>query len=208
MSYFAGLISTVFERRYARSVTTEAEGRNIEELAHDLLGAQGEVSGSTLARMILDQYAQADDAQKKAFFTLMLHDLEIDPVDVVESLKLYKEVPSKSSYRAYARASEPRRQELLRRLNQIPGGTERLVSMRNDLLRMMQDDPALWPLDVDFQHLFASWFNRGFLVLRPINWSSPAEILEKIIAYEAVHAIDSWEELRRRLQPSDRRCFG
>lgn len=208
MSYFAGLISTVFERRYARSVSTDAEGRDIDELAHDLLGAQGEVSGSTLARMILDQYAQADDAKKAAFFGLMLRDLEIDPVEVVESLKRYKEAPSKSSYRAYARASEPKRQELLRRLNQIPGGTERLVSMRKDLLRMMKDDPAFGPLDVDFQHLFASWFNRGFLVLRPINWASPAEMLEKIIAYEAVHAIDSWDDLRRRLQPSDRRCFG
>jgi malonyl-CoA decarboxylase len=62
-------------------------------------------------------------------------------------------------------------------------------------------------LDLDFRHLFASWFNRGFLVLRPINWQSPAHILEKIIAYEAVHAIDSWEDLRRRLEPSDRRCF-
>ena len=80
--------------------------------------------------------------------------------------------------------------------------------MRKDLLQMMREDPKLEPLDVDFQHLLASWFNRGFLVLQPINWSSPAEVLEKIIAYEAVHAIDSWDDLRRRLQPSDRRCFG
>jgi len=80
--------------------------------------------------------------------------------------------------------------------------------MRQDLLEMMNHDTKLEPLDVDFQHLFASWFNRGFFVLRPINWSSPAEILEKIIAYEAVHAIDSWDDLRRRLQPADRRCFG
>ncbi|WP_299685205.1 malonyl-CoA decarboxylase [uncultured Tateyamaria sp.] len=208
MSYFAGLISTVFERRFARSVTSDAEGRNIHELAQDLLGAQGEVSGSTLARMILHHYGQADDDQKRAFFEFMLHDLEIDPVAVVESLKHYKETPTKDSYRSYAMASEPDRQELLRRLNQVQGGTERLVAMRKDLLRLMREDPKLGPLDVDFQHLFASWFNRGFLVLRPINWSSPAEILEKIIAYEAVHAIGSWDDLRRRLQPTDRRCFG
>ena len=80
--------------------------------------------------------------------------------------------------------------------------------MRKDLLRFMKTDPALAKLDADFRHLFSSWFNRGFLVLRPINWQSPAHILEKIIAYEAVHAIDSWDDLRRRLQPSDRRCFG
>ncbi|UWR21173.1 malonyl-CoA decarboxylase [Sulfitobacter sp. S190] len=208
MSYLSGLFSTVFERRFARAVSSGAEGRAINDLAHDLLGTQGEVSGSTVARLILDHYAHAEPNEKRAFFDFMLRDLEIDPVDVVETLKTYKQSPSKRSYQAYARASEPRRQELLRRLNQVPGGTQRLVSMRHDLLRMMQQDAALGPLDVDFQHLFASWFNRGFLVLRRINWSSPAAVLEKIIAYEAVHAIDSWDDLRRRLEPSDRRCFG
>lgn len=208
MSYLSGLFSTVFERRFARSVSTDAQGREITDLARDLLGTQGEVSGSTLARLILDQYAQADRSGKKAFFEFLLRDLEIDPVEVVETLKDYKASPSKRSYRAYATASEPKRQELLRRLNQVRGGTQRLVSMRRDLLQMTREDSKLEPLDVDFQHLFASWFNRGFLVLRHINWSSPAEVLEKIIAYEAVHAIDSWDDLRRRLQPDDRRCFG
>ncbi len=208
MSYLGGLFSTVFERRFARAVSSEVEGRGINELSLDLLGASGEVSGSTLAQLILDGYAAGDAAAKKAFFEFMMQDLDIDPVDVVESLKTYKEFQTKRSYRAFVEASEPRRQELLRRLNGVPRGTERLVSMRKDLLQMMKDDPKLAPLDVDFGHLFASWFNRGFLVLRPINWSSPAEILEKIIAYEAVHAIDSWDALRLRLQPSDRRCFG
>lgn len=208
MSYFAGLFSTVFERRFARAVSSEAQGRGIADLAQDLLGSRGEVSGVTFARLILDGYAAADRAGKQAFFEFMLRDLEIDPVEVVESLKRYKEAPSKRSYKAYAQAAEPKRQELLRRLNQVPEGTQRLVSMRSDLLQMMKEDRTLEPLDVDFQHLFASWFNRGFLVLRPIDWSCSAEVLEKIIAYEAVHAIDSWEDLRRRLAPSDRRCFG
>jgi len=79
--------------------------------------------------------------------------------------------------------------------------------MRRDLMQMSKDDPVLAAVDVDFVHLFRSWFNRGFLVLRPISWETPAHILEKIIAYEAVHAIDSWDDLRRRLQPTDRRCF-
>jgi len=62
-------------------------------------------------------------------------------------------------------------------------------------------------LDADFVHLFSSWFNRGFLVLRRIDWSTPAMILEKIIRYEAVHAIQSWDDLRRRIDPPDRRCY-
>ncbi|MEO1293158.1 MAG: malonyl-CoA decarboxylase [Pseudomonadota bacterium] len=103
--------------------------------------------------------------------------------------------------------TEARRQELLRRLNFAPGGTEALVRMRSALLSAVKDNENFKRVDADFQHLLASWFNRGFLVLRPIDWNTPAQILEKIIEYEAVHEIDSWDELRRRLQPADRRCF-
>jgi malonyl-CoA decarboxylase len=104
-------------------------------------------------------------------------------------------------------ASEPRRQELFRRLNLAPSGTAGLVRMREDMLGHLPAHPMLKAVDRDFNHLFASWFNRGFLVLRPINWSTPAIVLEKIIRYEAVHAITDWDDLRRRLDPPDRRCF-
>mgnify|MGYP006134165153 CR=1 FL=1 len=93
MSYFSSLFTTVFERRFARAVSSDAEGRGITNLALDLLGTQGEVSGVTLARLILDQYGQADTTGKHAFFNFMMQDLEIDPVEVVESLKVYKETP-------------------------------------------------------------------------------------------------------------------
>jgi len=208
MSFFSDLISTVFERRYRSALSDEARGRTAEDLARDLLSSHGEVSGSTLARLIFDRYAQMDTDEKRAFFRFMTHDLEIDAEQVTQTLHAYQTTPSKSTYRAFALACEPQRQELTRRLNQVPGATGRLVGMRKDLLDLMRDAPDLAPLDFDFKHLFSSWFNRGFLVLRPINWSSPAEILEKIIAYEAVHAIDSWHDLRRRLQPVDRRCYG
>lgn len=208
MSFFSGIISTVFERRYRRAVSDAASDRTLPELAQGLLGNHGEISGVALASVILDRYASLDTADKHSFFDFMMHGLEIDPQEVVLTLKTYKEEPTKENYRAFSIASEPRRQELARRLNQVGGATGQLVEMRKDLLALLPKHPDLGPLDVDFQHLFASWFNRGFLVLRPINWSSPAEILEKIIAYEAVHAIDSWDDLRRRLQPVDRRCFG
>src|ERR1700685_2485718 len=101
----------------------------------------------------------------------------------------------------------PRRLELFRRLNLAPGGTAALVRMREQLLDAMdhRDDLAL--VDNDFVHLFSSWFNRGFLVLRRIDWSTPANILEKIIRYEAVHEISDWDDLRRRIDPPDRRCY-
>ncbi len=208
MSLFGDLISTVFERRYRGALPGMSDDRPTQELAIDLLGNHGEVSGGSLAALILDRYAAMEPDEKRTFFAFMTHELEIDPEQVTSTLATYQENPSKASYRAFAAACEPRRQELARRLNQIPGATGQLVGMRKDLLELIRDTPELAPLDVDLKHLFASWFNRGFLVLRPINWSSPAEILEKIIAYEAVHAIDSWDDLRRRLQPADRRCFG
>ncbi len=104
-------------------------------------------------------------------------------------------------------ASEPRRHELFRRLNRAPGGTAALVAMRADLLQLVKQNPSLAIVDRDFLHLFGSWFNRGFLVLRRIDWSSPAALLEKIIRYEAVHEIGDWDELRRRIDPADRRCY-
>ncbi|WP_227270385.1 malonyl-CoA decarboxylase [Roseobacter weihaiensis] len=208
MSYFGELISTVFERRYRKALSDEVDGRTTSDLCEALLSSHGEVSGGTLARNILDRYAGMDAEEKTAFFEFMTHELEIDPDVVLTTLQAYRDNPGKASYRAFAAACEPRRQELARRLNQVPGATGQLVSMRKDLLGKMKERPDLEPLDVDFKHLFSSWFNRGFLVLRPINWESPADILEKIIAYEAVHAIDSWDDLRRRLKPGDRRCFG
>ena len=208
MSFFSELVSTIFERRYQKVLLKETEDKTTVELADALLGSIGEVSGATLARSILDRYAVMAPNEKLDFFEFMTDKLEIDPEYVIKALDAFKIDPSKATYQAFAEASEPKRQELARRLNQFPGATGQLVKLRKDLLGVVKDRPKLGPLDVDLKQLFSSWFNRGFLVLRPINWSSPADILEKIIAYEAVHAIHSWDDLRLRLKPTDRRCFG
>jgi len=208
MSFFGDLISTVFDRRYRKALSDELDQRTIGELCEALLSSQGDVSGQALARNILDRYTGMNADEKILFFESMTNDYELDHEHVLATLKAYKARPGKATYQAFANAVEPRRQELARRLNQVPGATSQLVALRKDLLDIIKERPDLAPLDVDLSHLFSSWFNRGFLVLRPIDWSSPAEILEKIIAYEAVHAIDSWDDLRRRLQPGDRRCYG
>jgi malonyl-CoA decarboxylase len=93
------------------------------------------------------------------------------------------------------------------RMNMAPGGTAALVAMRKDLLSNLRSEPGLKPLDSDLCHLLGSWFNRGFLEFRRIDWQTPAAVLEKLIAHEAVHEIQGWEDLHRRLAP-DRRCFG
>ncbi|MDG2298258.1 MAG: malonyl-CoA decarboxylase [Planktomarina sp.] len=207
MSIFGDLISTLFEKRYRNIFLTNSHDKSIIELSKDLLGSFGEVSAGALAHMIFDKYSQITFDEKRTFFNFMAHDLEINPDEVRVALDAYQTNPSETTYKNFSTASEPKRQELIRRLNHPDGATERLVGMRKDLLSLIKENPELAPVGIDLKHLFTSWFNRGFLVLRPINWSSPAEILEKIIAYEAVHAINSWEDLRARLQPEDRRCF-
>lgn len=208
MSILADLLTTVFERRYRRnSLGFELDGRPLSELATALLGSAGETTRQVVAQEILTRFESLEDGEKLEFFRHIATQMNIDPEQVRVTLDEYERTPGKASYRAFAEAVEPKRQELIRQLNKVPGATGALVKMRADLLRLGVKEPELAALDLDFRHLFASWFNRGFLVLRPISWESPAHILEKIIAYEAVHAIDSWNDLRRRLEPEDRRCF-
>ncbi len=207
MSLLADLLSTVFERATKPLAQQADSGAPLDEMMRDLVRNHDEVQGMVLAQQILNRYHAMEDADKKAFFLMLAQDMDIQPDQVRAALDAYEEERTKATYRAFVEAAEAPRQEMLRRLNQIPGATGQLVAMRADLLKLVRAHPELAPVDLDFRHLFASWFNRGFLVLRPVNWDSPAQILEKIIAYEAVHAIDSWDDLRARLQPSDRRCF-
>ena len=206
MAFFADLMGTIFSRTNGK---TPALGRvPVTELCEALLSPQGEVSGMARAREILAQYRAMTVDEKKAFFTHLAEDLDVDPEKLIEAATLYRENRDPAAFAQLSREAEPRRQELLRRLNQAPGATEDLVRMRLDLLNLMKDTPELARIDQDFIHLFVSWFNRGFLVLRHIDWGTPANILEKIIEYEAVHAINDWNDLKRRLRPTDRRCFG
>ena len=207
MTKLADLLSTLFDRRYGRSGVSDVSEGPVRDLTAELMGAKGEITGLSVARAILDRYAGFSDDEKLAFFRHLASDLTLDPGRVRAALDTYEAGETKESYAAVMTAAEPGRQELIRRLNQIPGATGALVKMRADLLRLGKDEDALMALDLDFRHLFVSWFNRGFLVLRPINWESPALILDRIIAYEAVHAISSWADLRRRVEPRDRRCF-
>ena len=205
MSLMADLLSTVFERRYAG-----AEGRDdrpLNALCAALLDARDEMTGLELARRVLDRYAALDEAGRLGFFRHLADDMDIDCDVAAAALSAYRTDRDGASYAALMAAAEPARQDLARRLNRVPGATGRLVNMRADLLRLTRDNPELMRFDLDLRHLFASWFNRGFLVLRPINWESPANILQKIIEYEAVHTIHGWDDLRRRLEPPDRRCF-
>ncbi len=178
----------------------------LSELAEALLSRRGEASGVALAQGLLNAFDHADKAARLGFLKVLAERFGPDPQAVKAALAAAERDPA--ALEDLHAASEPRRQELLRRLNLAPGGTAALVRMREELLPHLRNEPSLRRVDDDFAHLFGSWFNRGFLVLRHIDWHTPAAILEKIIRYEAVHAIRNWDDLRNRVQPSDRRCYG
>lgn len=181
MTMLADLLASVLDRRKVRPISARQGEKSLAELARKLVGGVGEASGLASAAAILSGYASCDDAGKLAFFRMMAVEMNILPDKVRQALDAYEAAPSKVTYRDFAAAAEPPRQELIRRLNRFPGATGSLVDMRADLLRLGRGEPDLEALDLDFRHLLSSWFNRGFLVLRPISWESPAHVLEKII---------------------------
>ncbi len=176
-------------------------------LAEALLSERGEASGAAVARELHAAIRELSPDDRLAFMHFVAGGFTPDTAKLRNAAEAYLADPSPELAGRLAEAAEPPRQELLRRMNLSPGGTAALVAMRRDVLGVLRDQPALKSLDEDLHHLFGSWFNRGFLELRRIDWNSPAASLEKLITYEAVHEIAGWDDLRRRLGP-DRRCFG
>ena len=184
------------------------QNRDLTGLAEMILSRRGEVSGAILAEAFLEAYRQASAADRDVFMRALLDRFGPDRTALDAAATAYSANPSAENIARLHEAAEPRRQELFRRINFAKRGTATLVEMREHLMDMLSKEPALQPVDLDFCHLFSSWFNRGFLMLRSIDWTTPANILEALIRYEAVHDIDGWDDLRRRLAPADRRCFG
>ena len=212
VSFFGELLQTISERGRAllarnRRVEASARSESLVELCEDLLSSRGEASGVARAREILGRYSELTTGPRIAFFEALSERFGPDPARMQAAIAAWREKPSDATAAELHAASEPRRQELFRRLNLAPGGTVALVRMREQLIDVLDHRDDLTAVDDDFTHLFSSWFNRGFLVLRRIDWSTPAIVLDKIIRYEAVHEISDWEDLRRRIDPPDRRCY-
>jgi malonyl-CoA decarboxylase len=203
--FFYDLLSTLFERPNLARV--KGDGRSITALCEDLIASEGEGSGHNMGQQILWRFSELTPEGEVAFFDYLTERMDIDTDRLMALTTAYQADRTPENFASLLDAAEPKRQELLRRINRVPGATGELVKMRSRLLKLLKDHPSFGRTDVDFQHLFGSWFNRGFLVPRRIHWQSPANILEKIIKYEAVHAIDDWDDLRRRVEPSDRRCY-
>jgi malonyl-CoA decarboxylase len=213
-SFFGELLQAISERGRAlvertrdRRGAAAAQSENLIEQCEALLSGRGEASGVARATEILADYAELTTGPRIAFFEALATRFGPDRNRIATAVARWEGEKSDEAAGELHAGSEPRRQELLRRLNLAPGGTRALVAMREELMDALERRADLQSVDDDFVHLFSSWFNRGFLVLRRIDWSTPAIVLEKIIRYEAVHEISDWQDLRRRIDPPDRRCY-
>ena len=213
-SFFGEMLQSIAERgralldrRRNRREVMVARSEDLAELCEDLLSGRGEASGVALAREILTRYATLTTGPRIALFEALATRFGPDRERIAAAVEAWNQDPSDATAADLHAAAEPRRLELFRRLNLAPNGTSSLVAMREDLLDALVHRRDLAAVDADFVRLFFTWFNRGFLVLRRIDWSTPAIVLEKIIRYEAVHEIRDWDDLRARIDPPDRRCY-
>lgn len=181
-----------------------------EAMAECLEGRGGEVSARARAADLGRAYLTLDATGRSRFLSLMAHDFATDGALVDAAIAALAETDgAEARMRAESALSQALispRKNLLKQFNGLPGGIKFLVDLRGDLLQIRHTDPALQGLDADLKDLLRSWFDIGFLKLDRITWDAPAALLEKLIAYEAVHQIQSWDDLKNRLD-SDRRCF-
>ena len=180
--------------------------RQAIDLCHALLSERGEVSGARLASQVLAAYQSFDPSALGIFFDRLVEEFSPDRLEVERATNAYAANASQWNLILLQSAVEPPRQELFRRLNMAPGAMAVLIQMRGKLMKTLSEHPERIGLDADLAHLFRSWFNRGFLTLQRIDWRTSALVLERLIEYEAVHQIQGWQDLRRRLAP-DRRCY-
>lgn len=212
-AFFSDLLTSIAERtrlllrRREWSVDPNQCAASLIDLCEALVSGRGEASGMAMAREILERYETLDTDARLRFFEALAEEFGPDHGRLKTIVEAWRRQPNADLSADLHFFSEPRRQELFRRLNRAPGATAALVRMRADLVALRRTHPELRPVDRDFAHLLTAWFNRGFLVLRRIDWATPAIVLEKIIRYEAVHEIRGWDDLRRRIDPDDRRCY-
>ncbi len=196
-------------RKAAQQISRLSSERRVTVLVrecHRLLSVRAEANSPAIALNIMTELEALNDDEIDAVFDRLAREFSPDPQAVLAAAQAYAADPSASALATLSVAAEPPRQELFRRLNRAPGGTAALVRLRRHLLLRLKKHPEWQAVEADLLHLLSSWFNPGFLEMRRVDWSSPAHLLEQIIQHEAVHAVDGWDDLRRRLQP-DRRCF-
>ena len=182
--------------------------QDIKKATDSVMSTTGEVSSIAFAGHLLDLIESETNDDLDEYLSYLLEAYDIDTESLLRNIEAYSKDKNDKNLGLIGTFSEPRLIELFRRLNATPGGTHRLIKLRERIKSLLKDGKVhLKSLDAGLLKLFKYWFNSSFLVLEKIDWSTPANVLEKIIEYEAVHEINSWDDLRARLAPNDRQCF-
>jgi malonyl-CoA decarboxylase len=209
MSFFQNILSSVMKStKRLNRFGLKSFGKlhnDINKAVESVMSTSGEVSSIVYAEHLLNLIEKQDDKSLIKFLKNLLLNYDIDTKKLLKDVKIYSSEKNEQNLKKIRSSSEPKWIELFRRLNSTTNGTFRLVKLR-ERIRSLKE-PDLKTFDSGLLNLFKYWFNPSFLVLEKIDWETPANILEKIIEYEAVHEINSWDDLRARLAPSDRQCF-
>lgn len=209
MAALADLAAHPAVRKAAERIGELASDRLVTKAlreCHRLLSVRAEANSPAIAQQVIALFDQLTERELEGLFDGLVREFSPDPARALAAAQAYAQTRDSESLASLMQASEPPRQELFRRLNRAPNGTAAIVRLRRHLLTRLKKNPEWQAIEADLLHLLSSWFNPGFLEMRRVDWNSPAHLLEQIIRHEAVHAIDGWDDLRRRLQP-DRRCF-
>ncbi|GAB3102150.1 malonyl-CoA decarboxylase [Aestuariicella hydrocarbonica] len=208
MKKFSQWVSSIAEagREFLPRRNRQDKKQTLSSLCHELCTSKGEAMGTAIAHEVVKAYQALNDTEQLEFFNMLYREFSPEPKQILECAEAFKQNTTMETYRALYHAVEAPRHRLFSRINMAPKGTATLIKMRLQLLSLLDKQPHLAGIDYDLKHLMISWFNRGFLTLEKISWRTPAQTLEKLIAYEAVHEMSGWDDLRRRLA-DDRRCF-
>ena len=179
--------------------------KDINKAVESVMSTSGEVSSMVYAEHLLKLIEDQNDAGLIKFLKNLIKNYDIDTKRLIKDAQIYSSEKNEQNLVNIKTSSEPKWVELFRRLNSTSSGTYRLVKLRERIRSLKDED--LKTFDSGLLNLFKYWFNPSFLVLEKIDWETQANILEKIIEYEAVHEINSWDDLRSRLAPFDRQCF-
>jgi len=198
----------------ARTPRPELSGDDLARLREQMLSCLDARGGAVTARAraadLGRTYLLLDGEGRERFLRLLAGEFDVDRAVIDRCCGELSRAAGPAQRAAAERelrdALEPPRITLLRQFNALPEGVKFLVDRRAELLELGRHDPLLRGLEDDLRRLLANWFDIGFLELKRIGWESPAALLEKLMAYEAVHEIRSWADLKNRLE-ADRRCF-
>ena len=211
LNFLSGLIDSLFNKKNKSKsfsfLFEKKPSKTINDYVDNVYQAKGEISALNFSEELLEFLEKSDDKTIISFFDYLENDYDLDINLLNNTLLKYEKKNEFDHYKEIKNITETKRLEIFRRLNSTQHGTIKLVKLREKLLNLLVRNEKFRKIDFDLSNLFKDWFNRGFLILKPIDWETPANILEKIIQYEAVHQIRSWEELRSRLEPDDRKCF-